>query len=313
MNPQNPLDPQLTALWKQTFGDSDQYINTFARAWHISRHQKLFTLPDGAPAAMLFAPECPAIISSPEGIHDYIKGKYLCALATLPKLRRKGIMSAMIRDTIDHEKKLQLAHEKSEGKPSPHFLCLIPASLHLRKYYESFGFKSLNNQLTTILTISPNHTTPEIETKSFTSAKQQDNPAFEAMIEKIHNYRQKGVWFQISHSREKIIAALADHCNDGGWVTSHQGWCAWIIKTGEHNYKVPYFNVPTSTTLLNLIYSSIPSSSVGLTTITIIGTPLQKSILEECGPTEDHQYGMILWLGPNQDNIPPLGMPLMMD
>ncbi|MBQ7294933.1 MAG: GNAT family N-acetyltransferase [Clostridia bacterium] len=115
--------PSLIKLWNEVFGDDEKYIRLFFK--------KLY-----------FLSECFAIIENEEIISAFYllkcsikydgkiyKGRYLYAAATLPTHRGKGLMSALLNESIEYSRKEKLD-----------FIALVPAGDSLYDYYGRFGF-----------------------------------------------------------------------------------------------------------------------------------------------------------------------------
>lgn len=130
----NELKRQMMKLWKETFHDSDDYVNLVFDSYFAPEYV-VYEESEGKVIAALLAvpydfkfgidsdalcgrlPEC------------FLKGLYLCGLATDEKFRGMGIMSRLI-DKINC-----VACEKGYD-----FTFLIPASEGLRKYYKDRGY-----------------------------------------------------------------------------------------------------------------------------------------------------------------------------
>lgn len=117
-------EPALRALWKKTFGDSDDYLDlVFSRI--LSPQRALVEEADGEIRAMLFFPAYSLKLGN-----ERIRAGYLCALATEEAYRRRGIMSALLRRA--------LSEMRNAGDGGAF---LIPASADLARYYSRFGFE----------------------------------------------------------------------------------------------------------------------------------------------------------------------------
>lgn len=119
------LRKEMMDLWKNTFHDSDAYINLVFDTYFNIEYIEYYE-------------ENGKLISALLGIPYYfgngknrIQGLYLCGLATLSEYRHKGIMGKLISNICDK------AQEKGLS-----FAFLIPASDMLRIYYSSKGFEN---------------------------------------------------------------------------------------------------------------------------------------------------------------------------
>lgn len=119
------LRKEMMDLWKNTFHDSDAYINLVFDTYFNIEYIEYYE-------------ENGKLISALLGIPYYfgngknrIQGLYLCGLATLSEYRHKGIMGKLISNICEK------AQEKGLS-----FAFLIPASDMLRIYYSSKGFEN---------------------------------------------------------------------------------------------------------------------------------------------------------------------------
>lgn len=117
------LKRQMMILWKDTFHDSDEYVelifdNYFNPEFIEYREEKGNVI-----SALLGIP-----YSFGNGRHQ-IRGLYLCGLATKDEFRHRGIMNDL----------LYKINAKAASKGF-HFSFLIPASESLRKYYYDRGY-----------------------------------------------------------------------------------------------------------------------------------------------------------------------------
>ncbi len=111
---------QAVCLWKEAFGDSEEYINFF-----LDTHKGCTFVPlidNGVLVSALYLID---------GVLDGVNGFYLFAAATFIENRSKGYMSQL----------LKLAEEKAEEK-NKSFIALVPAEKSLFDYYARFGYKT---------------------------------------------------------------------------------------------------------------------------------------------------------------------------
>jgi predicted acetyltransferase len=117
-------EDDLKAIWKQVFGDSDEFIDLFFRN-RYSVDSALVYRQAGRITSMIFFPG-----------YDFKYGEnygrlgYICGAATLPDFRGRGIMSELIAGAFDEM--------RSRGDE---FSALIPASDSLYAYYAKFGYQ----------------------------------------------------------------------------------------------------------------------------------------------------------------------------
>lgn len=103
----------ITALWQESFGDSEEEIRLFLE--NVRHAECLVDEEAGEAAAMLFLVDCCLHLK---------KGKYIYAACTAARHRGKGYMTKLLEYCIVHEQ----------------LLCLIPGDDGLVKYYEQRGF-----------------------------------------------------------------------------------------------------------------------------------------------------------------------------
>lgn len=115
--------PSLIKLWKEVFGDDEEYIRLFFKKAYFSGECFAFTENEEVVSAFYLL-KC----SIKYGGKIY-KGRYLYAAATLPSFRGKGLMSALIDEGIEYARKENLD-----------FIALVPAGDSLYDYYGRFGF-----------------------------------------------------------------------------------------------------------------------------------------------------------------------------
>lgn len=113
---------EMKKLWKDTFHDSDAYIDLVFRNYYDPDLSE-YHLEDGKLVAGLLS--VPYIFGTEK---NKLKGLYLCGLSTRPEFRRKGIMHSLFL------KIRKVAKEKGFD-----FIFLIPADSGLRRYYRDMG------------------------------------------------------------------------------------------------------------------------------------------------------------------------------
>lgn len=130
------LKDRMMKLWKDTFGDPYEYIRMVFDTYFVEENVETVEDEKGRLISSLLGvsyrffdcgvePSC--------GSHDcYLKGMYLCGLATVPDMRRKGLMKKLMR----------MFEERAAGNDYD-FSFLIPADERLRNYYSRMGYVSL--------------------------------------------------------------------------------------------------------------------------------------------------------------------------
>ena len=120
------IKSQMMQLWKDTFGDSDEYISIIFDSYFN-------------PDLIEYQEENGIIVSAMIGIpYDFqmsgygcaktVSGLYLCGLATRPEARGKGIVTKLMNRIWRRARRMGYA-----------FSFLIPASENLRKFYYDRG------------------------------------------------------------------------------------------------------------------------------------------------------------------------------
>ncbi len=117
--PKNEQYEELRSLWKEAFGDTDEFLDGFFSRVFSKERCRCVTA-DGKAVAALHWLDC-----------EY-RGKkvaYLYAIATLKEYRGRGLCSVLMRDTHSYlsEKGYSLA-------------LLVPASRELFSFYEKLGY-----------------------------------------------------------------------------------------------------------------------------------------------------------------------------
>lgn len=141
----------MMRLWKETFGDSDDYVGLIFRYLYLPENIMLKTDHHGntvcgilgVPYLFMLNNCCDRFeklhgaidCDDNENIESVFKGMYLCGLATKPKFRGQGFMSNMLHKM-----------EQSLKKRGYDFCFLIPADDHLRKYYERSGYRTISHR-----------------------------------------------------------------------------------------------------------------------------------------------------------------------
>ncbi|MCM1021391.1 MAG: GNAT family N-acetyltransferase [Muribaculum sp.] len=110
-------------IWKECFDNSESFVNMFFSEVYDPDHLML-SEHDGKPVSSL--------LLQPFAINFHgveLPANYICGIATLPKFRMHGMMSALIRQAL----------EKSYAQGAM-LCCLNPTADYLYTYYRNFGF-----------------------------------------------------------------------------------------------------------------------------------------------------------------------------
>lgn len=117
------LEKEMKSLWKQTFHDSDEYVNLVFSGYFNPDTVEYEEHGGKLTAALMGVPY------EFKGAGRMLKGMYLCGLATAESERRKGIMTSL----------LERANRRA-GEAGYDFTFLIPASDGLGRYYRDRGY-----------------------------------------------------------------------------------------------------------------------------------------------------------------------------
>ncbi|MBQ4538702.1 MAG: GNAT family N-acetyltransferase [Oscillospiraceae bacterium] len=119
------MTEQLKALWKNVFGDTDEYISLFFEK-RFTPSQCVAAISGGKVVGMLFLLPFDLVCGN-----ERYSGRYIYAVATHPDHRRQGISEAM----------LSFAHKKAEDEGAA-LSALVPANAPLFDYYRKRGFET---------------------------------------------------------------------------------------------------------------------------------------------------------------------------
>lgn len=127
MNINEPLQahiPLLRRLWREAFGDTEDFLNTFFATAFRTDHCRCVMVNDEVIAALYWF-DC---------LHMNRPIAYLYAVATAEEYRGQGICHKLISDTHLHLKKLGY-----EGA------ILVPGNKKLFSFYESMGYQNCSH------------------------------------------------------------------------------------------------------------------------------------------------------------------------
>lgn len=120
----NEIRLQMESLWKETFGDSSDYIRLVFDEYF---NPELLAYKEEGGEVVSALMGVPYRFSSASG--KTLRGLYLCGLATKQKMRRKGMMSALLEEINDRAKEEEFD-----------FTFLIPSGEGIRRYYADRGY-----------------------------------------------------------------------------------------------------------------------------------------------------------------------------
>lgn len=127
----------LMKLWRDTFGDSAEYVRLMVDAYFVEENVEVCLNEKGKLVSALWSVPYRFTGGKMAGERcGYLRGLYLCGLATDPEYRQQGIMS-----------KLMNRIESRAAKDDYDFCFLIPADENLEKYYERRGYVSCYGKL----------------------------------------------------------------------------------------------------------------------------------------------------------------------
>lgn len=121
----------VTALWKATFGDSTEWIESFLSAASLER--TCFAALSGKNlAGMLFS--LPAVLT----VNGEAKeSRYIYAVATDPEFRNQGVMTALERFACEEA-----------AKEGAFYAALVPAAFPLFSMYQKLGYRTAFHEYT---------------------------------------------------------------------------------------------------------------------------------------------------------------------
>ncbi|MDR1629188.1 MAG: GNAT family N-acetyltransferase [Oscillospiraceae bacterium] len=124
IHPQPQEEPQLKALWKTVFGDSDTVIDAFFATLYDPQ-TTLVARNGGAVVSALYLLDCGLSV-----LKKTYASFYLYAAATLPGFRGRGLMAEL----LSAAKEFALRRKKE-------FICLYPAEDSLYDFYQKHGYE----------------------------------------------------------------------------------------------------------------------------------------------------------------------------
>lgn len=140
---------EVISLWKQVFGDTDEYIKLFFSRQYKNENTLIHWVDGKVVASLQMIPY------SIRFYGEVIPFYYLAGLCTLPQYRQKGYMKDLIYESfsIMRERNIPLS-------------ILVPAEEWLFEYYEKFGFSKTFEKSTDDLKFKNFVETHQIESKN---------------------------------------------------------------------------------------------------------------------------------------------------
>lgn len=192
----------MMELWKETFHDSSRYIRVVFDNYFTPENVFTSYHENRLIASLLCVPYEFQILAA-DGKKRFVKGMYLCGLATRPEYRRRGIMS-----------KLMYEAEKSIKERGYTMTFLIPADSHLREYYRSKGYHDASYRMIREIANSQNMENTSMNIYSIHSLFDKEKIEF---VEKLagwcHELERKDRYSRILHSRKDMMAIMAENEN----------------------------------------------------------------------------------------------------
>ncbi len=145
----------LKALWSDTFGDSDEYINLFFD-YDYTPAECFAEIKNGEVISVLYL-----LKGFIRAYGEEYEGRYLYAAATAESYRGQGIMSKLIKEAQDYAKENKLA-----------FISLLPADEGLYGYYARFGFEAVMRNFTAFVSFADTGDDDEASLSDYLSARE---------------------------------------------------------------------------------------------------------------------------------------------
>lgn len=192
----------MMELWKETFHDSDHYIQLIFDAYFC--RENVFVKYDGdlLIASMLCVPYEFKFVSI--RTIEKLEGMYLCGLATRMEYRKRGIM-----------KRLMLEAENSIKMRGYDLTFLIPADDHLREYYKRMGYYNGSYRKNKTVNLNREERSPNLYIYTF---KDLAKSGYFKLIKEIAGWcRERESKIQeyptILHSERDLITAISENEN----------------------------------------------------------------------------------------------------
>jgi predicted N-acetyltransferase YhbS len=140
MRPSEEDNKEIAALWKEVFGDKDEFIALFFERVYRSENTLVIKSGGKIVSALQMIPYNVKIDC------DILPAAYVCGVCTHPSERGKGLMHRLMAEAM--------AEMRQRGFK---LSFLIPAEPWLFDYYRKFGYNHIVNQGITILAADKNY------------------------------------------------------------------------------------------------------------------------------------------------------------
>lgn len=193
----------MMELWKEVFHDSYSYIKLVFDSYFIP--DNAFTVYDGEKlVASLLGVEYTFQIIDNNGQKKYLKGLYLCGLATHPDYRRQGIMTNLMNKAECSAKARGFA-----------LTFLIPADANLRRYYERKGYRTASYKWHMPLKRSLSYPQDKMNIYTFRNLLENGKIEFIRQIAQwcIDRERYSNYPYSILHSIEDMMTIISENEN----------------------------------------------------------------------------------------------------
>lgn len=210
----------MESLWKETFGDSDDYIrlvfDNYFSLQTVEYHEV-----DGKVVSSLLAVEYDI-----ESNGVLLKAEYICGLATRPEYRRRGLMRSLIS-----------RREESARARGVSLMLLIPADKELSAYYGQLGYSDIigreirnytaphdfEREYRMMLSGSSDRRVAELKLRYFSTleciaADPCDNAQREAVTTFCEQQEGRSGRCVIRHSIKDFMAAIDENSVSGGKI-----------------------------------------------------------------------------------------------
>lgn len=243
---------EMKRLWKETFHDSDEYVNMIFDSFLLSGYSLCCVENDKVVAALVGVPyrfsgferfvnsdSCftNSCFLQKQDITNGLQGLYLCGLATRPEFRHNGIMTEMI------ERVNEMA--KADGFD---FTFLIPADEGLGMYYRDRGYVNAFYRCVSRFAANHDFLNPanyhkkldqnRVKDLRFVISDHYDSRMMYKLYDLVIGLEKKPDWLTLSHS-VKDIDMVAEDCR------MSDGKMCYVYDRNDSLMAVTYVSVNT--------------------------------------------------------------------